>query len=152
MTTLSVLTDYSTEALTAATFENTKEFFEEVCPRIPEGDRVEVDGNVAFFTGVPFPPFNSVVSPSFAEESADASIEELVEQARARKLPMLWLPSPSVTRKQSSSRRTGTAARLRTEWRIHCFSPPITASWRATGTAPAGWRGSGGSPAGKPLR
>ena len=59
------------------------------------GELIKADETIGFFTGVPIPVFNGVVSPLFAPDTADMYIDFFIDQARSRRLPMMWQVGPS---------------------------------------------------------
>lgn len=59
------------------------------------GEVIKADGTVAFFTGLPIPMFNGVVSPQFTTGNADTYIDFFIDQARIRGVPMMWQVGPS---------------------------------------------------------
>lgn len=85
--------DFSPEALTRAIETNFLETFVLLGSSI--GEVVKAGGAIGYFTGVPLPLFNGVVSPQFSRDTADHFIEWFIAQARSRGLPMLWQLGPS---------------------------------------------------------
>jgi predicted GNAT family acetyltransferase len=84
--------DLSRDSLSAAIVGNMLEALPLMCSGL--GEVIRVEETAICFTGLPLAMFNGTVCPRFSPETADQHIDWIIEQARSRRVPMLWQIGP----------------------------------------------------------
>lgn len=87
-------TDFSALSLTRAVEANFEDFFRNLSclPSVEVSDTAEM---LRFCTGVPDWIVNGVMRSRLTGVDLDAQIEDALDYFRSRRLPMMWLVSPS---------------------------------------------------------
>ena len=88
-----ILLDTSPSALITAIEDNTFDFVHSMS-KWPQAEVYDGDDIKWSITRIPYPVFNSVFRARLAAHQVDATIQTVIERARARNVPVLWWTGP----------------------------------------------------------